>query len=109
MLELVERLVEHRPPALWGKSLREVMPSHHPESLRSAWRAWSADPRRMWSAAPTHVLAVLGQARWDGSLSPAQESAVLSRMLRHWALRRAMPLSATRTTCSGCSSHIIAA
>lgn len=103
--ELVEHLVEHRPPSLWGMSLRDVMPasSRQPGALRSAWTAWQADPRRMCAAAPTHVLAALGQARWDGSITSAQESAVLGRMLRHWALRRAMPPAATPTTCGRCS------
>lgn len=99
--ELVERIAEHRPPSLWGKSLREVMslPCRRPDQLRSTWARWRATPRMMCGARPTLVLAALGQARWDGLLSPAQESAMLDRMLERWALARAMPHAVTPTEC----------
>ena len=93
MPEFVERLVEHRPRSLWGKSLAEVMPlaARQPARLRATLSQWRSEPRRMCTAPPTLVLAVLGQARWDGAVTPEQESNTLGRLLTQWALRRAIP------------------
>jgi hypothetical protein len=38
-------------------------------------------------APPTLALAVIGQARARGRISPEQESATLSNLLTHWAAR----------------------
>lgn len=101
MPELVARLLDHRPAALWGKSLREVMPLavRRPARLRAVLRTFRASPRRMCSAPPTLVMAVLGQGRWDGAVSPEFESNTLARLLGHWALRRALPGERLATEC----------
>lgn len=93
MPEFVQRLVEHRPPSLWGQSLSEVMPlaARQPAKLRATLAAWRTDPRRMCTAPPTLAMAVLGQARWDGAMTPEQESNNLARLLRQWAVRQAIP------------------
>ena len=42
----------------------------------------------MHAASPTLVMAVLGQARFDGRLDPERETAVISRILGYWAAQR---------------------
>ena len=95
MAALVGLLVQHRPPALQGSSLAEVMAVHtrQPALLAQLFRRWSAAPRQMYQAAPTLVFAVLGQARASGGLSPEDESELLGRLLTHWALRATLDTS----------------
>lgn len=102
MPEFVRLLIGHRPQALWGKSLAEVMPlaERRPAALRAMLNSWRADPRRLCSAAPTLVLAVLGQARWDGAVSPEVESNTVARLLTQWAIRRAIPPFGLPIECS---------
>lgn len=92
----VALLVNHRPKALRGKSLREVMPveERQPARLAEAWQAWRNSPERMSKASPTLAFAVIGKARADGNVSPEEESRIISELLRHWALRRALTTSA---------------
>ena len=101
---LVGLLVQHRPPALQGRSLVEVMAVHQrqPALLASLFRRWSAAPQRMYQAAPTLVFAVLGQARASGVLNPEDESELLGRLLTHWALRATLD---TSVLCADVSSH----
>jgi hypothetical protein len=86
---LVGLLVNHRPPALRGRALVEVMAVRARQPLRLAllFRAWNRAPQQMYRAAPTLVLAVIGQARADGALGPEDESVLLGHLLTHWALR----------------------
>lgn len=87
--EFVTLLVSHRPAALKGKSLREVMPlaERSPEQLLRLHRRWRARTAAMLSAPPSLVFAVLGQGRASGELAPEQESEALGRMMTFWALR----------------------
>lgn len=89
MAALVGLLVQHRPPALRGATLGEVMAvaTRQPARLRGLFRQWSMAPQQMYLAAPSLVFAVLGQARADGRLGPEDESTLLARLLTHWALR----------------------
>lgn len=96
MPALVGLLVNHRPAALRGNSLVEVMQvrARQPARLVRLFRAWNAVPARMYQAAPSLVFAVIGQARADGALSPEDESTLLGRLLTHWALRSTLDTSA---------------
>lgn len=88
----------HRPVALRGHTLPEVMgvAEQQPNRLRSLMRAWRRRPQAMCAVSPTLVVAVLGQARADRTLSPRTESRLLSTLLRRWALQRKL---GTRTVC----------
>ncbi|WP_139210134.1 hypothetical protein [Palleronia pelagia] len=88
----VDFLVGHRSPLLGGRSLEQVMrPSaRNPEALRRHAQSWLDRPNRVLSAPPAFAVAVLGQARMDGALSPAAERRVLRKLLDHWALQRAI-------------------
>jgi hypothetical protein len=48
----------------------------------------------MYRAPPSLVLAVLGQARAVGQLSPEDESALVAKLLTYWAMRSTLDLSA---------------
>ena len=96
MPALVGLLVQHRPQALRGRSLPEVMRvgARQPARLAQLFRAWSDDPRQMYGAAPSLAFAVLGQARFSGQLSPEAEAALLGRLLTYWALQSSLDTAA---------------
>ena len=89
MPAFVSVLVNHRPRALRGRSLMEVMDvaQRQPARLAALYRQWGANPSEMYRASPMLVFAVIGQARADGGISPEDESALLSKLLTYWALR----------------------
>ena len=86
---LAELIARHRPKALGGASLKEALQTdrRQPSHLAALFRSWRVSPAPMYEAPPTLVLAVIGQARAAGSISPEEESRILSGMLKHWALR----------------------
>ncbi|WP_440636468.1 hypothetical protein ACSHT2_21850 [Bradyrhizobium sp. PUT101] len=88
-------LINHRPPALRGRSLAEVMDTgaRQPARLAALFRSWQAQPSEMYRAKPTLVFAVMGQARSDGKLSPEDESLLLCKLLAFWALRATLDMS----------------
>jgi hypothetical protein len=85
----VSLLINHRPKALDGRSLLEVMDvgQRQPARLAALYRQWGTNPSEMYRAPPVLVFAVIGQARADGGISPEDESALLSKLLTYWALR----------------------
>jgi hypothetical protein len=88
MPEFIQVLVQHRPAALRGQSLPQVLAVHEraPQRLRQAWQAVRSEPSRMHSGKPTLAFAVIGQARADGAISPQQESQTLGELLTRWAV-----------------------
>ncbi|MCI5145314.1 MAG: hypothetical protein D3923_07220 [Candidatus Electrothrix sp. AR3] len=88
MSEFISLLLKHRPPALRGASLKEVMTTTHrsPAELMQIYRSWQESPRLAKQAAPTTAFAVIGQARAFGAMSPEKEGQMVSMLLRHWAL-----------------------
>ena len=89
MPAFVSLLINHRPRALRGSSLIEVMDvaQRQPARLGTLYRQWGANPSEMYRAPPVLAFAVIGQARADGGISPEDESALLSKLLTYWALR----------------------
>ena len=94
--EFVTTLIDHRPQALRGRSLREAMKVEErtPGRLAALLSAWNQAPKQMYSAPPSLVFAVLGQAKADGSLSPEDESNLLAKLLSFWAMRSTLDTSA---------------
>jgi hypothetical protein len=92
----VNLLVNHRPKALRGRSLMEVMSvaERQPARLAAIYQSWQTSPTQMRAAPPTLVFAVIGQARADGQISPEQEGHLLAKLLTHWALRSTLDTSA---------------
>jgi hypothetical protein len=95
----VSVLVEHRPAALRGKTLAQVLDTaqRRPARLALLFRLWCRLPALMYAAPPSLVFAVIGQARSDGRLSPEDESELLGKLLTHWALTSTLDMS---TTCA---------
>lgn len=89
-------LVHHRPPALHGDSLAEVLAveERQPAHLAATYRAWQRAPAQMRAAPPSFVFAVIGQAKAAGWLTPEAESRTLAKLLTDWALRTALDTSA---------------
>jgi hypothetical protein len=92
----VDLLVDHRPPALQGRSLAEVLSQaeRRPERLLANFASWRRRPASMAQAPPSLVFATLGQARAADRLHPELESRVLGNLLTHWALRSTLDTSA---------------
>ncbi|MFO1428594.1 MAG: hypothetical protein U1F76_00405 [Candidatus Competibacteraceae bacterium] len=106
--DFIALLVGHRPPALRGKSLAEVigMAERQPARLTALWQSWRNSPAILRTAAPSLVFAVIGQARADGSISPEEESQLLANLLTHWALRSTLD---TATLCASLPTARLAA
>jgi hypothetical protein len=85
-------LVNHRPPALRGRSLKEALgvAQRQPAQLDALFSAWQQAPVAMYRAAPSLVFAVLGQARANARLTPEEESHLFAKLLTHWALRSSL-------------------
>lgn len=94
--EFVQLLVNFRPKALRGRSLKEVMPlaEQQPSRLAALYQAWARSPSQMQAAPPALVFAAIGQAKADGTVSPEAESKLLADLLSYWAMRSALDTSA---------------
>ena len=95
MPAFVTLLINHRPKALRGRSLIEVIDPQwrQPSRLAALYRNWNSDPSEMYRASPSLVFAVIGQARADGKIAAEDESLLLGKLLTHWALRATLNMS----------------
>jgi hypothetical protein len=91
----VDLLINHRPPTLGGRSLKEVIARDEcqPDRLAAAYRPWRESPKLMRTTAPSLSFAIIGQARADGRMSPDDESVVVAELLTYWAMRSALDTS----------------
>jgi hypothetical protein len=112
---LVAVLVNHRPAALRGRSLVESLDvgERQPARLRALLDRWRSSPREMYEAAPTVVLAAIGQGRVDGKITPEEESVVVGKLLGHWALQSTLQAAANcvipvPTPAPSCGCHAAA-
>ncbi len=89
MPALATIFAHHRPKALRGASLEEVLQTdeRQPTRLGEHFQSWRAQPAQMYRASPAMVFAVIGQALFEGLIGPEEVSRVLSKMLTYWALR----------------------
>ena len=96
----IDVLIGHRPNALRGRSLAEVMAleQRQPERLQALYQQWQASSASLYRTPPTLVFAAIGQAKADGKISPEQESRMLGKLLTQWALRSAFDSADGRTT-----------
>jgi hypothetical protein len=92
----VSLLIDHRPRKLRGKSLAEVMSirDRQPALLAAYYQSWGGSEMPMRKASPTLALAVIGQARADGKMTPEEESRTVANLLTYWAMRSALDISA---------------
>jgi hypothetical protein len=96
MPAFVRLVVNHRPEALGGASLAEAfcLAERQPARLAALWERAGGSFDRLRGGAPSLVMAVIGQARADGRLTPEAESGLLADLLTYWALRRTLDTSA---------------
>jgi hypothetical protein len=89
MPEFVSLLAGHRPVALRGRSLAELLagPDRAPPRLIGRYRTWRTDPAQMHTTPPTLAFAVLGQARASGLITPERENTLLRGLITEWALK----------------------
>jgi hypothetical protein len=85
---LVSLLIHHRPAALRGRSVQEALDTDElqPSRLRGLLRHWRQSPQQMYRTRPIVVFAAIGQGRVDGKVTPEEESAVVGKLLSHWAV-----------------------
>jgi hypothetical protein len=96
MPELVRMILRHRPAALRGQALGEVvrMPGRTPGRLLAHYRRWAVNPEGLRRAPPTLAFAVLGQARASGLLTPEKENRLLGNLITYWALCSTLDVNA---------------
>jgi len=96
MPAFVGLLAQHRPRSLGGRTLAEALDvaDRQPERLNQLFQAWGNSPGALRTAAPSLVFAVIGQARANGTISPEDESRLLTDLLTFWALRGTLDVSA---------------
>lgn len=92
MPAFVALLLRHRPAALRGQALGEILrlPDREPRRLLALYRAWCADASTMRRTAPSLAFAVAGQARAKGLLTPEREDRILGQLISLWALDSTM-------------------
>ncbi len=88
--QLAYRLARLQPPRLQGESLADALrvDTHPPDRLRAAFRPLSGSFERVRELPPSLAFALIGQARFDGRLTPEGEGRLVSDLLTFWALRR---------------------
>jgi hypothetical protein len=93
---VVAVLRNHRLATLRGRTLTDVLFTNErqPGALRNLLARWRTNPAEMYRARPTLAFAVMGQARFDGAVSPEEESTVLGKLLTHWALQSTLQAAA---------------
>ncbi len=91
----VPLLVQHRPRALRGLSLAEVLPAQDrvPQRLAGLAQTWRRSPQLVRQVPPSLAFAVIGQARMDGQITPEAESRLVADLLTWWALRGTLDMS----------------
>jgi hypothetical protein len=99
--ELVDVILSHRPEALKGDTLLEALDTDElqPARLRQLLQDWRAAPQRMYNARPLVTFATIGQGRADGTVTPEEESTVITKLLTFWALKSTLLLP---SHCSHC-------
>jgi hypothetical protein len=98
--QLVTLLVNHRPPVLGGSTLIEALDTSEvqPARLNELLARWRVAPWELYQTRPTVVFAAIGQGRAEGTVTPEEESTILSKALTHWAL------TSTLEAAAGCAA-----
>jgi hypothetical protein len=93
--EFVDRMLDHRSPALRGERLGDVlwMPGRQRSELLARYATWQRAPQELFATPPALAFAVLGQARREGLLSPEHEGRLLGAQLTRWAVRGSLDTS----------------
>ena len=103
MPAFTELLLAHRPPALGGRALVDILrlPNRRPEQLEAVYRTWRRRPATLRDVRPALAFAVLGHARAASRITPEAESRLIGGLLTHWALRTSLDTSLICAAASG--------
>lgn len=95
MPEFVEMLINHKPARLKGRSLKQVMniEKRQPKFLAHLYKQWEIAEPKMYNTSPSLVFSVIGQAKLEGKVMPMEETRLLLKLLRYWALHNARQYS----------------
>jgi hypothetical protein len=87
--QLVRLFLDHRPATLMGNSVAAAIasPDRQPHRLGSLYHSWRTSPQLIRQSPPTLAMAVIGQAKMDGVITPDDESGLLADLLKYWALK----------------------
>jgi hypothetical protein len=93
--DLVDLLLHHRPPSLRGKRLGDIWPrrERHPARLLRLHHHWRGELAVMARQPPSLALAVVGQAKAAGLITPERESRLVSALLQAWAVRSSLDVA----------------
>lgn len=96
MPAFVGLVLGHRPAALRGRALGEILPGRDrsPDRLLRLFQTWMADRSAIPRTRPALAFAVVGQARARGWLTPEEEDRLLGRLISHWALQSTLQANA---------------
>jgi hypothetical protein len=84
----IDRLLDHRPASLAGRSLGDVLPRPDRSPARLALLTGPGrGTRALARISPSVAFAAIAQARVDGRMSPEEESRITALLLRRWAVR----------------------
>lgn len=88
--EFVEIIAGYSTAEMRGRKLIDLFPinQRQPEQLQRMFHDWKSNRNSLYSLPPALVFAIMGQAKADLALDAAQESNILSRLLRFWAYSR---------------------
>jgi len=94
--DFLEVLLGHRPAALRGRSLAEVMPTgeRQPDQLLEVFERSGGQPEPMMRDSPTLAFAAIGQARAAGRIPPGREARLVGDLLTRWALASTLDIAA---------------
>jgi hypothetical protein len=96
MPAFVSLVLRHRPAALRGRALGEVLRSRDrsPDRLVRLFQEWMADRSAIPRTRPALAFAVVGQARARGLLTPEGEDRLLGQLISYWALESTLQANA---------------
>jgi hypothetical protein len=94
--DFLEVLLGHRPAALRGRSLAEVMPTaeRQPEQLLAEFERSAGRAEPMMRISATLAFAAIGQARAAGRIQPEREARLVGDLLTRWALASTLDIAA---------------
>lgn len=86
----VNRVLTHSTKEMQGKKLYQLFPltERQPDQLQQLYRSWKERTLNLYTLPPVLAFAVLGQAKSDLVIDAAEESDILTRLLRYWAFSR---------------------
>ncbi len=85
--DMIEHLVSIKHTRLGNKTLMDLKNNENaPENLRAMFRDFKSDKINLFNISPVTFFAVIGQAKYDKTISPLQEGEIINNALKKWSL-----------------------